>query len=87
MSHMKQKYTYGEIRSIEESRDQHFNQAMRNGQLAGEYKAQRDKLLQELRNYVRAERYNREYFADDGEFVDWVRSRARYLIDEIESGK
>lgn len=40
--------------------------------------------VQELRNIVKAERYNRDHFADDTAFVDWVRSRAKWVLMQVD---
>jgi hypothetical protein len=73
-------YTKDEIKSIEDARDQHFKQAMRNGQLASEYKAQRDKLLTILTLVLDTHIYT----GDDGEEAS---DNARLLIAEIEATK
>jgi hypothetical protein len=40
--------------------------------------------VQELRNIVKAKRYDKDVFADDSAFVDWVRSRAKWVLGQIE---
>lgn len=40
---------------------------------------------EELHNFVRAERFNRERFRDDTEFADWVQSRAQHTLAKIKA--
>ena len=46
--------------------------------------AARDVAINELRNIVRAKRFDRKIFECDGEFADWAQNRARYALSEIE---
>jgi len=47
---------------------------------AAKLMAQRDELLDELRNFVAAKRFSREHFDSQLEFADWLVSRARHAI-------
>jgi hypothetical protein len=43
--------------------------------------------LNELINIANAKRFDREMFADDTEFADWVQSRARHTLRSASSAK
>lgn len=44
----------------------------------------RNKAVEQLRYFLKAKRFDRETFLDDSAFVDWVMSRSRALLAEIE---
>lgn len=44
---------------------------------------QNDLAVQELKNILFAERFNRDHFHDDTEFADWARSRCRFTLDKL----
>lgn len=46
-----------------------------------------ERLVGELENIAKAERFNREKFDDDSAFADWVQSRARALLAELDKEK